>query len=176
MPQNTPLVIASSLAVLLLFASSTLHADFVFVDANTPPCPIVIAADAEPQTIHLAGKLSDYLQAITEVKFPVSRELAERRIELIVDPRLDMPAEGYSWKVADSQIRITARTPRGLAYGVYGFLEEECGCRWWSFNEEDVPRVPNLKVKNSEVIRSPSFLMHDLYNREAQTPESDFNF
>lgn len=167
------LLLNSWLAVLI--SASSLQADFVVVTGDAPS-PIVVSEDADPQIVGMATKLAEYLSKITGEDFKVHRTDAPHAIRLVIDPKSKLPAEGYAWTASDDQLTIEASSVRGLAYGVYAFLEQECGCRWWSFNEEDVPSNPKLAITNQTVQYVPPFKMHDLFNREAQTPENDFHF
>jgi hypothetical protein len=167
------LLLHASLALFLLMNAA--KADFALVSEKAPR-PIVLAEDADPQTAGLAKKLAGYLKKITGAEFHVQRGSASPAIRLVVVPASKLPTEAYGWKVSDEGIAIEASSARGLAYGIYAFLERECGCHWWSFNEEQVPSNPQLTIANKTFEHLPPFKMHDLFNREAQTPENDFRF
>lgn len=44
-------------------------------------------------------------------------------ISLVIDGALDVNDEGYTLDVADSGVRIKAKTPQGLFYGMQSFLQ-----------------------------------------------------
>jgi beta-glucanase (GH16 family) len=48
--------------------------------------------------------------------------------------------EGYILRTADRSLAIAGGRPRGTLYGVYSFLEDHLGCRWFT---PDLSRIPS---------------------------------
>lgn len=58
-----------------------------------------------------------------------------------------------------SGLVITGRKPLGVLYGVYAFLEEHAGMRWFFPGEEGTyyPDSPTLKAGNVDEVQNPAF-------------------
>ena len=120
--------------------------------------PLLIAAGAvaieiQNNATDIASKraetdLRDYIgqmgQAEANVKFTLSVDGAMKQEE---------------WKVEGKgqSVAISGGSPRGLLYGVYHYLEDACGVRWWSPREEDVPKLAALPSDGLSLSGVPSF-------------------
>ena len=56
--------------------------------------------------------------------------------------------------------------PRGLLYGVYGFLEH-LGCRWFTPTISQIPGRPSLILKAADVHQRPAFAYREIFGLEA---------
>lgn len=121
--------------------------------------------------------LNGYLKQITGTELPVVATLAEATekpaivLELVaqVPGASDRPtgAQAYRIKAAGNRITLTAATPLGLHYAVYGLLEDHLGCRFYSFARkglsyagpgfEVVPKQPTLTVADTDDLQEPAF-------------------
>lgn len=52
---------------------------------------------------------------------------------------------------------------RGCLYAVYHLLEDQCGVRWWSDDEEDVPIDPSLDLPKLNSRGRPHFEYREIY-------------
>jgi len=130
---------------------------------------IMVAADATEAEKHAAAELARFLKEISGAEFPVvdpNQPLpAIGRPVLLVGPGAAervIPAaeiaslgfEGYLIKFADPDsggtIAIAGGRPRGTLYGVYSFLEDRLGCRWFTSDCSRIPTQADLKVDVSE--------------------------
>jgi hypothetical protein len=117
---------------------------------------VVAGAAADPKNAedperHAADELARFLSEISGAKFevkPAARASVGQRIlvgreaasALISASELaSLGNEGYLIRVKGSELAITGAKPRGTLYGVYSFLEDELGCRWFT---PDVARIP----------------------------------
>ena len=76
--------------------------------------------------------------------------------------------DGWIIRTAGARLFICGGGPQGTLYGIYAFLEDVLGCRWWAHDAEHVPTMPRIAVAPLDIRVQPPFLLHDLYNREAQ--------
>ena len=53
-------------------------------------------------------------------------------------PRLG--GDSFSIRTQDRRLFLVGETPLAVGFAVFAFLEETLGCRWWSCDEEEVPR------------------------------------
>lgn len=132
----------------------------------------VVSRECEP-ALFAARECSRYLHKITGAEVPVTTERGANR-SIVLGLRKDMPGElakllpppaeghdGFSLSIVgkgepssneDSSeiVLIVGENPRGVVYGVYGFLER-AGCRWFyptldADDPEVVPRTKTLKL------------------------------
>ena len=114
---------------------------------------IVVSANSSFSTAHGSGELKKFLEEITGTDIPVVSDLEPMtKHEIIVGnnshleqiyPDIDFEAlgdEGYVIKTVGKHLVIAGGELRGNMYGVYGFLEDHLGCRWFT---PEVSRIPD---------------------------------
>ena len=126
---------------------------------------IVVADDASPSTKHGAEELQKFLKEITGVKLPIISDRQPpgpkeiilgdnahlRTLGLTIDvPRLGN--EGYVIRTVGDRLVIAGGQLRGNMYGVYGFLEDHLGCRWFA---PGVSRIPKAAAAGHRPDRRP---------------------
>jgi hypothetical protein len=122
-----------------------------------------------------ATELSDYLYKIsgaridvfTDERSPEAKEIVvgktNRESAYTID-RGDLGDDGFAIKVADEKLVIAGGEKRGTLYGVYTFLEDYLGCRWYSKDFELVPTINKITVKLSvDETQKPAFTFRDSY-------------
>jgi hypothetical protein len=156
----------------------------VLVDQHHPPCPIVLRTPPSAADDLAAKELARYLQQISGAEFPVQRlapaDALPTRAIVIGAGGTTLPADlggdGFVMQTQGERLHLAGAGAQGTLYSIYAFLEDELGCRWWSWNEEDVPQRPTLRVKGLDVTVRPAFSLHDLLNQEAQTGKNNFAY
>ena len=58
-----------------------------------------------------------------------------------------LAAEAYAIEVVGKNVFIYGSVGRGLMHGVYSLLEEDLGCRWYSPNSVDTPKMEKFAVR-----------------------------
>lgn len=71
--------------------------------------------------------------------------------------------EGYKIVIDDSGILIHGGSLRGAAYGVYDFLEQDMGCRFFAEDCEYVPPMDTIRLKQGAHTSAPAFAFRDVY-------------
>jgi hypothetical protein len=120
---------------------------------------IVAPSDAIPAERYAAEELSQYLGRMTGVPLPIvtdaeparaheivvgrNRRLAELGVELDWDR---LGPDGYVLRTDGQRLIIAGGRPRGTLNGVYTFLEERLGVRWFTPELEQVPRMESLRL------------------------------
>lgn len=127
---------------------------------------IIIPQGADTMVRTAAEQLQSYFFQITGAK-PVVAEDTSRvwHHEILLGDtnrrRVDVSAlgtEGFTIFVEEEKLYIAGGRERGVLYGVFAFLEEQLGCRWWTPTVETVPESPTLKIdKHLHVTQTPSF-------------------
>ncbi len=154
----------------------------ILVSKNLPPAPILIRSDAPPREKQAAEALAKYLSQISGAEFKViaaEQELPERAVLVgEVDAQLpdDVSDEGFVIRTEGGRLRICGGTPHATTFAVFSLLEEQLDCRWWSWNEEDVPSAETIEVAAQNTHIEPAFRRHNVYNREAQNRRNDFAY
>jgi len=152
----------------------------LLVSEGMHPLPVVVWRDADSLEKRAATELAKYLSEISGAEFSVvnpSESLPERAI-LIGDIGIERPKglsrEGFLIRTEGQRLRVCGGTPHATLFGVYALLEEHLGCRWWSWNEEDVPRSATITIAAQDTHIEPAFQQHDCFNREAQNRSNYF--
>ncbi|MBT7056809.1 MAG: DUF4838 domain-containing protein [Lentisphaerae bacterium] len=135
---------------------------------------IVIPDAATPQEEHAASELRSHLEMITGVSLTVARDSeADSRIPIIVGKsallkkrgiRIDyarLGDEGIRMLVGERALILTGNK-RGVLYAVYTFLEDYCGCRWFTADCTRIPRTGTIRISGGlDVTYIPPFEYRD---------------
>lgn len=119
-----------------------------------------------------ARELAGFLRQSTGATFPVIRDAARAphpdkliRLELS-DKDPSVPQNRFGFLIAadgKNGIAIRSRSPHGVLYGVYSFLEKAAGCRWFAPDETLVPRHEVLNMPRIYGADEPTFSYRDIY-------------
>ncbi|HEY3415824.1 MAG TPA: DUF4838 domain-containing protein, partial [Armatimonadota bacterium] len=137
---------------------------------------VVIACPAAPipAETRAVKELGDYLQKITGATFAVvdDQEVGGKPA-IYVGPTafakgqgIDVTALGKEESIirtVGNSLLITGGRPRGTLYGVYRFLENQLGVRWYTPWTEKVPGKPTCTVGTLDLRQQPAFEMRDYY-------------
>lgn len=116
---------------------------------------IVTPAPATPAELYSAQELQKYFAKITGATLPIVDDgssptakeilLGDNRHLRQTEPDVEfskMGPDGFILRTDDQRLVIAGNRPRGTLNGVYTFLEENLGVRWFT---PDVERVPHRK-------------------------------
>lgn len=131
--------------------------EIVLAEGGRSPFQIVIAEQATPSTRYAAEELQRFLQEMTGAKLPVVTDATPagpheivvgqsarlKRLGVAIDFKA-LGAEGYVLRTVGPHLVIAGGAPRGTLYGVYGWLEEHLGCRWFAPGVSRIPRRQRL--------------------------------
>ena len=79
----------------------------------------------------------------------------------------DVHPEGFVIKGDGENITITAKSSRGVLYGVYRFFEIFCNFRCFTKDVENIDKFSVLDIDLTEIKEEPSFDFRDAYFRNA---------
>ncbi len=143
------------------FTSALSAADLVLADGGKSDYQIVVADNASPSTRHGAEELQAFLAQMTGAKLPIVSDNDKAPIaphEIIVGDNKHLRAiganidfkslgvEGYVIQTVGERLVIAGGPLRGNIYGVYGFLEDHLGCRWFTPTVSRIPKIARLAV------------------------------
>ena len=162
-----------SVMLILIITTFSLRADepiTLYKNGKALTC-IVVDKKFELWTEALAVReLIDYLKKITGVDFKVVKAGNEKEMDsCIYVNRVAARKLGINLAKLDSQafviqtrgndIFITGGKRDGYLYGVYYFLENILGVRWWNKTEEFIPEKNKLVVSSCNIKKTPSFTL-----------------
>ena len=127
----------------------------ILSSARTANLPISIAKDAEIAVRTAANELAHFLKRITGADFPVCSDSDGIAVRLAADPSLD--EETYRIQCRSDGLTITGGSGRGVLYGVYGFLENVLGVRFYTHDVTKVPKCEELVLDEMDITDSPAF-------------------
>ena len=138
---------------------------------------IVLCNEASTSEQTAAEELQQYLEQISGAVLPIispdQLEKGQRHIfvgyneEYGKELGIECPDnnyEGYTYRTVGKNIWIYGGKQRGTMYGVYSFLENELGIRWYTFDYTKIPQLKKWKIKELNHSEEP-FLQyrHILY-------------
>ena len=115
------------------------------------------ATCSEPETT-AALELQKYIRLISGITLELTQDTARVRDKEIlvgltnrepqggIADRAALGEEGFRIQVASGKLFITGGGPRGTLYGVYDFLEQCLGCRWFTPGMEKVPQSAQVDI------------------------------
>ncbi len=141
----------------------------MLADGGKSPYQIVLADDASPATRHGAEELQTFLAQITGARLPLVSDRQPMGLREIVlgdnahlralGLRIDfsrLGKEGYVIRTAGERLVIAGGSLRGNMYGVYGFLEDHLGCRWFAPGVSRIPQRTRLAVGPIDDLQVPA--------------------
>jgi hypothetical protein len=142
---------------------------------------IVVSAKASSAVNWAAEQLREYLEKILGAAYPIRTDRVRRDSRIIVGDIKDglIPREkiaglrndGYMYTVGKDEIQIASNTPRGVVYGIFSFLEDEAGCRFFAKNDFYIPRLRQLDVHEKTRSYSPPTYFRDYCDGACHSPE-----
>ena len=144
--------------VLVLFlAGATAAQEITLIDESGSLGRILVGQDASDQLWEAADELREHLYKITGVfimarptgkSYPVEIILgAQAAATAGVDvTRENLGEQGYIIRTLGNRLIIAGASDLGTLYGVYGFLEDHLGVRWFTPDFTKIPRRSAVKI------------------------------
>lgn len=121
-----------------------------------------------------ADILADYLHKITGGTFQIQTttdirpNLIIKKVEKIGE---ETNPDSFAYYIYDKDIVFEALNEQAAVYAVYDFLEQVCGCRYYTSTEEHVPFDGNLTVQFSRHEFHPVMAYREIHYRDFFHPE-----
>ncbi len=116
-----------------------------------------------------AGILADYLKRITGGTFPI-QAVTDGNCNLILKRGSLSHPDGFRYFIQDKDLVLEAVEEQGAVYAVYDFLEQICGCRYYTSTEEYVPFDGNLTLDFPLREQIPVLDYREVYYRDFFNP------
>ncbi len=132
---------------------------------------IIVGAQASPAELKAAQELQSYLYQMSGVELTVRNDTSRViQTEIIIGKtsresnstfsvnRANLGEEGFLMTIWEERLVIAGGGARGTLYGVYTFLEEQLGCRWFTDTLTVVPERSEVKInKRLFDVQQPGF-------------------
>lgn len=122
---------------------------------------IVLCENASSSEKTAAEELKEYLRQISGAELPLvnSKDLEDGRKHIFIGFNKEYAAlcgvetpeddnEGYTYRTVGDNIWIYGGKKRGTMYGVYSFLENEFGVRWYTMDYTKIPKANSWRLKD----------------------------
>ncbi len=113
--------------------------------------------------------LAAYLGRITGGTFPI-RAVTDGSCNLILRKAEIGHPDGFRYGIQDKDLLLEAEGAQGAVYCVYDFLEQVCGCRYWTAREEYIPFDGNLTLDFPWREQVPVLGYREVYYRDFFDP------
>ncbi|MBF0532954.1 MAG: DUF4838 domain-containing protein [Candidatus Omnitrophica bacterium] len=145
----------------------------VLARAKQALLPVILEDRSIPAEVTAAQELCAYLKRISGADFQIAAlPNADGRGIYVgntsfarahgIDPNQLGPEDSVI-RTVDGSLIISGGRPRGTLYGVYDFLENVCGCRWYTAWSEKVPSISDLSVSDLDKHTHPYFMYRENY-------------
>jgi hypothetical protein len=145
-------------------------ADTVLVRDGKSDFTVVLSESASPSEAHAAQELRAFVRQVSGADLPQVIAGAKLPAHAIfigdtealrgqkARPNLSaLGDEGFVIRTFGPHLVIAGGRLRGTMYGVYTFLEEQLGCRWYTSFVSRIPRTPTIVLKPLNASRRPDF-------------------
>ncbi|MGO8705799.1 MAG: DUF4838 domain-containing protein [Candidatus Brocadiia bacterium] len=149
---------------------------YLLADHGKSDWKIVVGADAIAPERHAAEELQYFLREISGAHLAiVADNVPLARNEIIVGDnkhlfgtgvQLDcskLGSEGFCIQTAGGSLVIAGGKPRGTLYGVYTFLEDYLGCRWFYRKVSRIPKRDKMEIGEIHDEQIPALEYRDPY-------------
>lgn len=152
------------LVLMVMSLSATAHTLF---NNGKSKYRIVVDSTASVSEKTAATELQTYIREISGAEIPIVNDLRTRgrriyvgyndRVSRILGAKdIDVLDETFTYESRRRNLFIYGGSQRGTMYGVYSFLENELGCRWFSPTCTKVPKATKWRFKKLNHTESPA--------------------
>lgn len=164
--------IAMAVVILLAFSGQSYAAGLTLVENGRTNYRIVLPEGSSPSEHRAASELNNHIRMISGATIPIVPEKTGPSI-LIGSKYLpkaelaELGDEGFIIRTMGEDLIIAGGRLRGTMYGVYSFLEDTLGCRWYSSEVSKIPQKKTIRIPEMNVREIPAFEYRDPYFTEA---------
>lgn len=145
---------------------------------------IVLPAQPSATEKKAAEELQAFIKQISGATLPLvaDNQPAEKK-EIVIGsgPRLAaagvvvdwkrLGRDGYVLKTVGDKLFIIGSNQLGALYGVYGFLEDHLGCRWFSSTVSRIPEQKTIRLGQIDEVQVPAFEFREVYYADLMAPD-----
>lgn len=169
-------------AWLLLFGTGVLvfvscqPSHLVLAENESSDYSIVVPDSATTVTRAAADTLAAFISRMSGATLPVVKQSEAGKGNLLWlgcrpgDPALQFPdtlgSDGFAIRFDGKNILIAGNTPAGTQNGVYAFLEDYLGCRFYANDGMMVPRTSIITLQPVPTTQKPAFSFREIHGPE----------
>ncbi|MCK9400451.1 MAG: DUF4838 domain-containing protein [Bacteroidales bacterium] len=174
----------SILFLFFLFAVMGCQGQLTIVDQKQSDYTIILPAYPQPDEVKAATELQKYLAKISGVTLQIiadDQEPANHEIIIGKSHRFDQfkvkagfkefEGDGFLILTKKEQLFIIGGSPQGTLNGVYTFLEEYLGCRFYSPDVIFIPKLYRIALPAVKDRQVPMFTYREMYFPGRNDPE-----
>ncbi len=148
----------------------------VIVDKATSNYVIVISETASPSEKHAADELKSFLKEISGADLSIVTDSGALRSHEIIlgdnlhlkqlNAEIDFDAlgdDGFNIRTEGNYLIVAGGKQRGTMYGVYTFLEDYLGCRWFHPEVSRVPTRQRIEIGAINDTQTPIIASRDTH-------------
>ena len=148
----------------------------VLMSSGASDYTIITPDDATPAEQYAAEELRDHLEKISGVTLDILVESeagdgphiyvgpGKKAKGFISDAELkSLGEEGLIIRTSGNDLYIVGGRPRGTLYGVYAFLEDHLGVRWYAPDETYIPKMNSIQLGSIDDKQLPGFEYREPY-------------
>lgn len=140
---------------------------------------IIVASKATPSEKTAAEEFQYYIEQLSGVKIPFgNRILSEKSHHIYIGytddvfrplgiQRPDAEDDTFVYRTLNNDVYIYGGSQRGTMYGVFAFLEQQLGIRWFAPDCIYVPKLRRWALPELFRSESPAFKYRNLYTYDA---------
>ena len=167
--------------ILLFFSINILYAQEItyLSKAGKTDYVIVIPKNPPKNVLKAANELKSFLKQITNADFDIQSDdsslpskailLGSNRYIKDIDSTINTAAfedDGFTIRTKNNYLIIIGGEKKGSLYGVYTFLENYLGCRWYTAKVSYIPKVDTLALKPISETQQPVIKFRDTFYKE----------
>jgi len=177
-------MIAVCVLVGIVGAARAEGGDITLAEGGKSDYTIVLSEEASPSEKHAAQELQRILSEISGASLPIIIEGGKSPRRMIVlgegetlrslGVRIDfddLGKEGFAIKTSGAHLVIAGGRLRGTMYGVYTFLEDILGCRWYTSKASYIPKKRTIILPPLDIVEKPDFEYREPFYADAFDPD-----
>ena len=165
--ENPHRLIMVLISVFVLCATMPLSAANTLFRNGKSKYRIVVATSASTSEQTAAEELQKYIREISGVELPIVNDLNTKGAKIFVgynsrvgeilgQKNIDELDETFTYESRGKDLFIYGGSLRGTLYGVYTFLENEFGCRWYTPTFSKIPKTDKWSFSKLNHSESPA--------------------
>lgn len=182
--REKPMRCVAVLLCLVAIASVT-HAEnnLLLAEKGRSGYCIVLPSKATPAEKRAGRELRHFLKEISGARLPIRTDAQQlpdraillgtsetnRHIESLGLPPLppDLGEDGFVIRTKGRYLVLGGNRPRGTMYAVYGLVEDQLGCRWFTEKVARIPRRSTIELPPLDTVQKPAFEYREPFYTEA---------
>jgi hypothetical protein len=167
-------------AITVAFTLRAAGAPLILAEGGQSEYRIVIGANASPSEKHAADELQMFLEQISGARLPIitddqpmgPKEIMVGMSEHVQHVAGELPfeaslPEGFVIRTAGPHLLIAGGRLRGTMYGVYTFLQDHLGCRWFTSKVSRIPKMERIEIGPIEDAQAPALEYREPFSADA---------